>query len=137
LDVFELKWASDPQISQDGKSNDKDVVFECNFNRLIPTITSLTKEKIEKLFFLIFENNEVKAEFSFNNERMKEETLMLLNRKEGHKMQIEQIDATFFITNYLTGIRSGSFTIKEVTTELIKLYNIPTEPTEITEYRKQ
>lgn len=33
----------------DGKSNEKDAVFECDFYRLEPTITTLKKEDIEKI----------------------------------------------------------------------------------------
>ncbi|MCX2680038.1 hypothetical protein OOZ15_08825 [Galbibacter sp. EGI 63066] len=120
-----------------GKSNGKDTVFEFDFYRLLPTKTELKKKEIEKLTYIFKEDEKTNIEFKFNKELMKVETLKLLNKKEGHKMMIEQIDSTFFVSNYYSGKREASFPIKEVTAEFIKLYAIPTGPMELIAYRKK
>ena len=83
----------------DGKSNGKDAVFECDFYRLVPTITTLEKEDIEKLTFLINDNGR-ESELNFNKE---------LTNKEGIMRIVEQIDSTFFVSMYDNGKRRGSF----------------------------
>lgn len=120
----------------EGKTNGKDSVFECDFYRLEPTITILKKEEIEKLTFVILEN-ERESEFVFNKELWDQERLERHNRKEGEKKLIEQIDSTFFISMYSNGKRDGSIPIKEVSTEILKLYAIPTGPMEMIAYRKE
>ncbi|OZV70542.1 hypothetical protein [Winogradskyella aurantia] len=120
----------------DGKANGKDAVFECDFYRLEPTITTLKKEDIEKLTFVIIEN-ERESEFIFNKELWDKKTLELLKRKEGEKKVIEQIDSTFFVSMYRDGKRNVSIPIKEVTSEFLKLYAIPTGPMEMIAYRKE
>ena len=120
----------------DGKSNDKDAVFECDFYRLEPTITVLKKEDIEKMTFVLTENGR-ETEFEFNKELWDKETLERMKRKEGEKKMIEQIDSTLFIISYFDGKRHSSIPIKEVTTELIKLYAIPSGPMEMIAYRKK
>ncbi|REE07670.1 hypothetical protein DFQ09_11217 [Winogradskyella pacifica] len=125
-----LKWFID------GKANDKAAVFECDFYRLEPTITTLKKEDIEKLTFVVVEN-ERESEFSFNKELWDKETLELFKRKEGEKKIIEKIESTFFVSMFYNGKRIGSIPIKEVSTELLKLYAIPDGPMEIIAYRKK
>lgn len=120
----------------EGKTNGKDSVFECDFYRLEPTITILKKEEIEELTFVILEN-ERESEFVFNKELWDQERLERHNRKEGEKKLIEQIDSTFFISMYSNGKRDGSIPIKEVSTEILKLYAIPTGPMEMIAYRKE
>ncbi|MEQ8419746.1 MAG: hypothetical protein RIB64_07035 [Arenibacter algicola] len=120
----------------EGKTNGKDSVFECDFYRLEPTLTILKKEEIEKLTFVILEN-ERESEFVFNIELWGQERLERHNRKEGEKKLIEQIDSTFFISMYSNGKRDGSIPIKEVSTEILKLYAIPTGPMEMIAYRKE
>ncbi len=119
-----------------GKSNEKDAVFEFDFYRLEPTITTLKKEDIEKLIFVLTENGR-ESEFEFNKELWDKETLKLLKRKEGEKKIIEKIDSTFFVSMYYDGKRNGSIPIKEVTSEFLKLYLIPTGPMEMIAYRKK
>ncbi|WP_282082689.1 hypothetical protein [Aquimarina aggregata] len=118
-----------------GKSNDKNAVFEFDFYRLKPTITTLKKEDIEKLTFVLTENGR-ESEFDFNKELWEKERLELFKRKEGEKKIIEQIDSTFFVSIYSNGKRDVSFAIKEVSTKLLKLYAIPTGPMEMIAYRK-
>ena len=130
VDENHIKWFID------GKSNDKDAVFECDFYRLEPTITKLKKEDIEKLTFVLTENGR-KSEFEFNKELWDKETLELFKRKEGEKKLIEKIDSTFFVSMYYDGKRNGSIPIKEVTSEFLKLYAIPTGPMEMIAYRKE
>ena len=125
-----LKWFIN------GKSNDKDAIFECDFYRLEPTKTTLKKKDIEKMTFVFTENGR-ETELEFNKELWDKETLEQMNRKEGEKKIIEQIDSTYFITSFFDGKRSTSIPIKEVTTELIKMFAIPTGPMEITAYRKK
>lgn len=125
-----LKWFID------GKANDKATVFECDFYRLEPTITTLKNEDIEKLTFVVVEN-ERESLFNFNKELWDKETLELLKRKEGEKKIIEKIDSTFFVSMFYDGKRIGSIPIKEVSTELLKLYIIPDGPMEIIAYRKK
>ncbi len=50
---------------------------------------------------------------------------------------IEQIDSTFFVSMYFNGQRRFSIPIKEVTTELLKLYAIPSVSMEMIAYRKK
>ena len=119
-----------------GKTNDKDVLFECDFYRLEPTITTLKKEDIEKLTFVLTENGR-ESYFVFNKELWDKEHLRMFKRKEGEKKMIEQIDSTFFVSMYFDGKRDGSIPIKEVTTEFLKLYAIPTGPMQMTAYRKE
>jgi len=119
-----------------GKSNDKDAVFECNFYRLEPTMTTLKKEDIEKMVFVIKENGR-ESDFEFNKELWDKETLELFKRKEGEKKKIEKIDSTFFVSIYSNGKRKGSIPIKEVTSEFLKLCLIPTGPMEMIAYRKE
>jgi hypothetical protein len=120
----------------DGKANGKDAVFECDFYRLEPTITTLKKEDIEKLTFVLTENGR-ESEFEFNKELWDKETLELFKRKEGEKKIIEKIDSTFFVSMYYDGKRNGSIPIKEVTSEFLKLCLIPTGPMEMIAYRKE
>ncbi|UNY99183.1 hypothetical protein MQE36_02265 [Zhouia spongiae] len=120
----------------DGKSNDKDTVFECDFYRLEPTITTLKKEDIEKMTFVLTEN-ERESKFEFNKELWNKESLKLFKRKEGEKKMIEQIDSTYFVSIYFNGKRNVSIPIKEVTPEFLKLYAIPTGPMEMIAYRKE
>ena len=120
----------------EGKSNDKDAVFECDFYRLEPTITTLKKEDIEKMTFIMTENGR-ESEFEFNKELWDKERLEQFKKKEGEKKMIEQIDSTFFVSMYFNGKRNGSIPIKEVTTEFLKLYLIPTRPMEMIAYRKE
>ncbi|WP_282122670.1 hypothetical protein [Algibacter mikhailovii] len=68
----------------DGKANGKDAVFECDFYRLKPTITTLKKENIEKMIFIRTENGQ-ESEFEFNKEIWDKETLELFKKKEGEK----------------------------------------------------
>jgi len=119
-----------------GKSNNKDAVFEFNFYRLEPTITTLKKEEIEKITFVIIENKR-ETELVFNKELWDTERLERENRKEREIKMIEQIDSTFFISMFTNGKRDGSIPIKEVSTELLKLYAIPTGPMEMIAYRKK
>jgi hypothetical protein len=119
-----------------GKSNDKDAVFECDFYRLEPTITTLKKDDIEKMTFVLTENGR-ESEFEFNKELWDKERLALFKRKEGEKKIIEQIDSTFFVSMYYNGKRNGSIPIKEVTSEFLKLCLIPTGPMEMIAYRKE
>ena len=67
-----------------GKSNDKEAVFECDFYRLEPTITTLKKDDIEKMTFVLTENGR-ESEFEFNKELWDKERLELFKRKEGEK----------------------------------------------------
>jgi len=124
------------KLFADGKSNGKDAVFESDYYRLIPTVTNLKKEEIEKLTYSFIEN-ERETELSFNKELWDKETLKIFNEKEGQKNIIEQIDSTFFVSIYYNGKRSGSIAIKEVTTEFLKLYAIPSGPMEIIASRKK
>ncbi len=120
----------------DGKANGKDAVFECDFYRLEPTITTLKKEEIEKLTFVFTENGQ-ESEFEFNKELWDKELLELFKNKEGEKKMIEKIDSTFFVSMYYDGKRNGSIPIKEVTTDFLKLYAIPTGQMELIAYRKE
>lgn len=120
----------------DGKSNDKDAVFECDFYRLEPTITKLKKEDIEKLTFVLTENGR-ESELEFNKELWDKERLEFLKRKEGEKKMIERIDSTFFVSMYSNGKRYASIPIREVSTEFLKLYAVPTGPMEMIAYRKE
>jgi len=119
-----------------GKSNNKDAVFEFDFYRLEPTITTLKKEDIEKITYVIIENKR-ETELVFNKELWDTERLEREKRKEGEKKMIEQIDSTFFISMFTNGKRDGSIPIKEVSTKLLKLYAIPTGPMEMIAYRKK
>ncbi|MCF1193040.1 hypothetical protein LRR18_15710 [Mangrovimonas sp. AS39] len=119
-----------------GKVNGTEAVFECDFYRLEPTVTTLKKEEIEKLTFVLMENGRA-SEFVFNKELWDKESLERFKRTEGEKKMIEQIDSTFFVSMYYNGKRSGSIPIKEVNTEYLKLYAIPTGPMELTAYRKE
>lgn len=130
VDENHIKWFID------GKSNDKDAVFECDFYRLEPTITTLKKEDIEKLTFVLTENGR-ESELEFNKELWDKERLELLKKKEGEKKIIEKIDSTFFVSMYYDGKRNGSIPIKEVTSEFLKLCLIPTGPMEMIAYRKK
>jgi hypothetical protein len=120
----------------DGKANGKDAIFECDFYRLEPTITTLKKEDIEKLTFVLTENGR-ESDFVFNKELWDKETLKLFKRKEGEKKVIEKIDSTFFVSMYYDGKRNVSIPIKEVSTELLKLHAIPSGPMEMIAYRKE
>ncbi|MEM6516740.1 MAG: hypothetical protein AAF688_11205 [Bacteroidota bacterium] len=120
----------------DGKANDKDAIFECDFFRLEPTITNLKKEDIEKMTFVMTENGR-DSEFQFNTELWDKDLLKRFIRKEGEKKMIEQIDSTLFVSMYSQGKRTGSIPIKEVTAEFLKLYAIPTGPMELIAYRKE
>ncbi|WP_025743478.1 hypothetical protein [Aquimarina pacifica] len=119
-----------------GKSNNKETVFECDFYRLEPTITALEKEEIENLTFMVNDNG-LEVEFEFNKELWDKETLKLLKKKEGEKKVIEKIGSTFFVSMYYNGKRHVSIPIKEVSTELLKLYAIPIGPMEIIGYRQK
>ena len=119
-----------------GMLNDKDAVFECDFYRLKPTITTLKKEDIEKMTFVLTENGR-ESEFEFNKELWDKETLEIFKRKEGEKKIIEKIDSTFFISMYYDGKRNNSIPIKEVTSEFLKLCLIPTGPMEMIAHRKE
>lgn len=130
VDENHIKWFIN------GKSNDKDAVFECDFYRLEPTTTTLKKEDIEKLIFVLIENGR-QSELEFNKELWDKETLELFKRKEGEKKIIEKIDSTLFVSMYYDGKRNYSIPIKEVTSEFLKLYLIPTGPMEMIAYRKK
>lgn len=130
IDSNHIKWFAN------GKSNDKDVVFECDFYRLQPTLTTLKKEEIEKLTFEFTKNGRT-SKFEFNKELWDSERLKFLKLKEGEKYLIEKIDDTFFVSMYYNGKRSASIPIKEVTTKFLKLYAYPNEPMEVTAYRKK
>ncbi len=119
----------------EGTSNDIEVTFECNFDRLVPTITPLKIEEIESFVYKIkVENSE--EEFIFNKELSNQETLELQKIKEGKKYRIEQIDQTLFISSYYNSKREVSYPIKEVTEKLIKLYPFPMLGKEFVGYRK-
>lgn len=120
----------------DGKANGKDAVFQCDFYRLEPTITSLTKEDIEKMIFVLTENGK-ESEFEFNKELRDKERLKLFKKKEEEKKMIEKIDSTFFVSMYFNGKRNSSIPIKEVTSEFLKLCLIPSGPMEMVAYRKE
>ena len=130
VDDHHLKWFVN------GKANNKDAVFECDFYRLQPTRTTLTKEEIEKLVFVLTENGH-ETKFEFNKELWSKERLAIFNYKEGEKYMIEQIDSTFFVSIYSHGKRDASIPIREVSTEFLKLYAIPTGPMEMIAYRKK
>ncbi|GAB1858669.1 hypothetical protein MHTCC0001_35090 [Flavobacteriaceae bacterium MHTCC 0001] len=120
-----------------GKHNDhKDIIIKYNFYRLLPTITILKKNEIEKLSFVLKDNN-IESEIVFNEEFLDSETLKIIGLIEGRKMLIEQIDHTFFISVYYSGKRECSIPIKEVTTDFLKLYALPNElPENVTYIRK-
>ncbi|WP_204346663.1 hypothetical protein [Psychroserpens algicola] len=116
----------------DGTSNDENAIFECDFFRLEPTITSLKKDDIEKMIFV---NSE--TEFVFNKELWDKESLELHKITKGERKMIEQIDSTLFLSTYFNGKKHSSFPIKEVTTEFIKICGIPKMPKGIIGYRKE
>jgi len=117
-----------------GKSNDSNVIFQCLYFRLVPTVTKLKKNEIEKLTFWTIENGR-ETEINFNQELWEKENLKLLKVKKGMSKMIEKIDSTFFITTYFQGKRNGSIPIKKVTKDSLILHMIPT-PFEIKAYRK-
>lgn len=120
----------------DGKANGKNAVFECDFYQLEPTITTLKKEDIENLTFVLNENGRT-SNITFNKELWDKKRLELLKRELGEKRIIEKIDSTFFVSMYSNGKRTVSIPIKEVTSEFLKLCLIPTGPMEMIAYRNK
>ena len=116
----------------DGKSNGKDAVFECDFYKLKPTITTLKKEDIEKVTYVHTDAGR-ETEFIFNKELWDEENLKLFKRKEGEKKLI----LLFFVSMYYGGKRGSSIPIKEVTSKILKLYAVPNGPMELIAYCKK
>lgn len=119
-----------------GKINEKDAIFEHDFYRLEPTITILKKEEIEQMSFILTENGR-ETKLEFKEVFMDKEAKEALKIKEGEKKVVEKIDSTFFVSMFWNGKRTGSIPIKEVTTDFLKLYAIPTGPLEMIAYRKK
>ena len=117
-------------------ANEKETIFEFDFYRLQPTITTLVKEEIEKMTFLLIENGRETC-LEFNKDLMDKELIKALKIKEGEKKVIEMIDSTLFVSMFWNGERTGSIPIKEVTSDFLKLYAVPTGPMEMIAYRKK
>jgi len=133
---FDIVNKNQIKVYIEGTANGKEVIFESNYYRLLPTKTNLNKEEIEKIVYVLeIENKQV--EFVFNKELMSEEYLTLLKIEEGEKKRIEQIDSTMFISLFSTGTREVSLPIKEITKDTIILYPFfPLLKEEIRGYRK-
>ena len=119
-----------------GKANEKDAIYECDFFRLEPTTSTLEKEEIERMTFSLIENGR-ETRFEFNKELMDKKLIKALKIKEGEKKVIEMIDSTLFVSIFWNGERTGSIPIKEVTSDFLKLYAVPTGPMEMIAYRKK
>ena len=119
-----------------GMANEKETIFEFDFYRLQPTITTLVKEEIEKMTFSLIENGR-ETSLEFNKDLMDKELIKALKIKEGEKKVIEMIDSTLFVSMFWNGERTGSIPIKEVTSDFLKLYAVPTGPMEMIAYRKK
>jgi hypothetical protein len=134
--TFKLVNENHLKLFIDGTSNGKDAIFECDFYRLLPTITTIEKEDIEAMTFLLKSDKGRETELKFNIELIDKEILKSLNKEEGEKRILEKIDSTYFVSFYDYGERRVSLPIKEVTTEFLTLYAIPTGPMEMIAYRK-
>lgn len=110
-----------------GTFNDDKVEIEMDFVRLLPTKTDLSQEKIERLYFEVEEDGKSKNKIAFNQELWDRKTLEELEWKEGSKMIIEKLDATYFITIFNHGKKGATLPISEVNLKLLKFYCVPNE----------
>ncbi|WP_299678199.1 hypothetical protein [uncultured Tenacibaculum sp.] len=116
-------------IYSEGKYNDKEVTFESNYDRLLPTKTNLTKEEIEAITYVMkINNNKREQVFSFSKK---------FNSETKSFFAIEEIDKTLFLCSYFSGMKNASLAIKEITMDSIKLYPTSIFEIEITRYKKK
>ncbi len=128
---FKVQDENNLSLMVEGNINDKKGIIEMDFIRLFPTITDLTIEEIESFTYEGQENEKTRLKFEFNKEMMDLETVKQLGHKEGQKMKIEKIDFTLFLAIYAFGKKSVSLPIKEVNSNFIRIYGVPTETGEV------
>ena len=92
-----------------------------DFVQLIPTKTNLTKTEMEQLNFNIkYQNHTIPVNFDG------------VQDESGKTVQLENIDATYFLTFYQKNKRMGAMPIEKVTPEKIIVYGFPEKPYKVT-----
>lgn len=118
-------------IESSGKVNGKDSLIVTEYVRLVETRTRLTQGEIENLSFELNYNNS-RFKVVFNTELEDHQILSIMEKDEITRIQLEKIDATFFISIYEFGKRETVIPIKEVSRDQLVLYGMPGKPYEIT-----
>lgn len=118
-------------IESSGKVNGKDSLIVTEYVRLVETRTRLTQGEIENLSFELNYNNS-RFKVVFNTELEDHQILSIMEKDEITRIQLEKIDATFFISIYEFGKRETVIPIKEVSRDQLVLYGMPEKPYEIT-----
>lgn len=118
-------------IKSSGKVNGKDSLIVTEYVRLVETRTGLTQGEIENLSFELNYNNS-RFKVVFNTELEDHQILSIMEKDEITRIQLEKIDATFFISIYEFGKRETVIPIKEVSRDQLVLYGMPEKPYEIT-----
>ncbi len=120
-------------VISETESKTEDTEFATDYERIEPTITSLTEKEIEQSEFNIEWNNE-KLKFAFNKD-LNSSTIQEFNKlmkREGRKLILENLDGTYFGAIYENGKRETLIAIREISTEKIILYGFPKKPYQIT-----
>jgi hypothetical protein len=119
-------------VINETESKTKEKEFSTDYERIFPTKTELTADKLEKLELTAQWNNE-KIRFIFNRDldsRAIQEINKQLNRK-GRKLVLENLQGTYFASIYNNGERETLIGIKEIDTDKAVLFGFPEKPYEV------
>lgn len=119
-------------VISENESITEDIIFEQDYVKLVPTISSISESRIQKLKYSFVWNNE-KQVIEFNRILDKPE-IQLMNRRqdrEGTKILLEKLDETLFISMFHNKERGLVMPIKEISENKIILSGLPGEPFEI------
>ncbi|KGK31326.1 MULTISPECIES: hypothetical protein [Cellulophaga] len=125
------------RLFANGTFNGDRAILDMDFLRLLPTKTQLSQKEIETLSFEYQEEGKPAFKIAFNQELLDKETLERLKWKEGTRMKIERLDETYFIAIFHHGRKGASMPIREVSTELLKIYCVPNKTGEIIAVRSK
>ncbi|MFD2890715.1 hypothetical protein ACFS5J_01650 [Flavobacterium chuncheonense] len=95
-----------------------------DFVKLEVTKTKLSISEIERLSFI---NSEYKFKVAFNVELEHPFFVEATNGKSSHKMQLHEIQQTYFIFDYQGGHLDTVIPIREITDEYIEIYGFSRE----------
>ncbi len=119
-------------VISEAESKIEDTEYGIDYERITPTETELTANKIQKLEFKAEWNNE-KIPFVFNTELDSKSIKEINNElnREGQKLVLENLQGTYFASVYDNGKRRTLIGIKEITEEKAILYGFPEIPYQI------
>ena len=123
-------------ITADGTTIITDKLFKNDYQRLLPTITSLKDEEIQYLKFLInYYNTEI--EIIFNTFLKETPAVEYVNNrlgKKGREIKLQRVDRTLFLSFYEDQVLEKVIPIEKIDRNIISVYGLPSEPYAVNGY---